>query len=130
MILVNGASKDRQSKAVPADCLAAPRSYPGTGGAKSLALDGRRPGKVILFQRSLRSPRAAARPLGDPNPSFSNPMTQLATLKEVAEKLQVSTRTVQRLPIRFTRAGKQRRYDWADVERYLERRASRKRAAA
>jgi excisionase family DNA binding protein len=53
-------------------------------------------------------------------------MIQLATAKEVAEKLQVSERTVQRLPIRFVRAGNQRRYEWADVERYLERRASRK----
>ena len=57
-------------------------------------------------------------------------MIQLATLRQVAEKLQVSTRTIQRLPIRFVRAGNQRRYDWADVERYLERRASRKREAA
>lgn len=57
-------------------------------------------------------------------------MTQLATIKQVAERLQVSTRTVQRLPIRFTKAGNQRRYEWADVERYLERRASRKREAA
>lgn len=58
------------------------------------------------------------------------PMTQLATLKEVAEKLQVSTRTVERLPIRFIRAGRQKRYDWADVERYLERHASRKKLTA
>ena len=57
-------------------------------------------------------------------------MIQLATPKEVADKLQVSERTVQRLPIRFIRAGRQRRYDWADVERYLERRASRKKPTA
>lgn len=50
---------------------------------------------------------------------------QLATKKQVAEKLQVSIRTVERLPIRFQRVGKQRRYDWADVEKYLARRASR-----
>lgn len=57
-------------------------------------------------------------------------MIQLATPKEVADKLQVSERTVQRLPIRFIRTGRQRRYDWADVERYLERRASRKKPTA
>jgi excisionase family DNA binding protein len=57
-------------------------------------------------------------------------MHQLLTLKQVAERLQVSARTLQKLPIRFVRVGNQRRYDWADVERYLTGRASRKKAAA
>lgn len=56
-------------------------------------------------------------------------MTPLATVKQVAERLNVSTRTVQRLPIRFQRVGKQRRYDWSDVQRYLDNRASRRVAA-
>lgn len=53
-------------------------------------------------------------------------MTQLATKKEVADHLQVSVRTVERLPIRFQRVGGQRRYDWKDVEAYLTKRSSRK----
>lgn len=57
-------------------------------------------------------------------------MNQLATIKEVAEKLSVSVRTVQKLPIRFTRVGSQRRYDWSDVQKYLDNHASRKKVAA
>lgn len=53
-------------------------------------------------------------------------VTQLATKKQVADRLQVSTRTLERLPIRFQRVGKQRRYDWSDVEAYLAKRSSRK----
>jgi excisionase family DNA binding protein len=57
-------------------------------------------------------------------------MTQaMASVKDVAEKLQVSDRTVRRLPIRFIRVGGQRRYDWSDVQKYLDKRASRKVAA-
>lgn len=52
--------------------------------------------------------------------------TRLATIKDVAERLSVSVRTVQKLPIRFIRVGIQRRYDWADVEKYLNSHASRK----
>lgn len=55
---------------------------------------------------------------------------KLMTLKEVAEELHVSSRTVQRLPIRFTRVGNRRRYEWADVQKYLDARASRKKVAA
>lgn len=57
-------------------------------------------------------------------------MTALATKKEVADHLKVSTRTLERLPIRFQRVGNQRRYDWSDVQKYLDSHASRKKAAA
>lgn len=57
-------------------------------------------------------------------------MSQLISVKEVADRLSVSDRTVRRLPIRFIRVGGQRRYDWSDVQKYLDSRASRKKAAA
>jgi hypothetical protein len=52
--------------------------------------------------------------------------SKLLTLNQVADMLQVSPRTLQRLPIRFFRVGNQRRYDWPDVQQYLDRKASRK----
>lgn len=57
-------------------------------------------------------------------------MPTLATKKEVAAHLKVSVRTLERLPIRFTRCGIQRRYDWSDVQKYLDSRASRKKGMA
>ncbi len=57
-------------------------------------------------------------------------MPALLTLDEVAKLLKVSTRTVQRLPLRFAKIGKSRRYEVRDVERYVESRIARKRAAA
>ena len=44
---------------------------------------------------------------------------RLWTVDEVARYLGVSRATVYRLPIRFVKIGKSRRYDQADVRHYL-----------
>lgn len=52
-------------------------------------------------------------------------MGELMTIKEVARALKVSVKTIRRLPLPFTRVGRQRRYRPRIVEKYLERQASR-----
>jgi excisionase family DNA binding protein len=58
----------------------------------------------------------------------------LATSPEVAAYLRVSERTLEDWAYRgggprFSRVGKQRRYKWEDVEKYLAERASGRRTA-
>jgi excisionase family DNA binding protein len=48
---------------------------------------------------------------------------EILTTEEVAELLRVCKRTVERLPLRYLKVGRLRRYRRVDVVEYLEARA-------
>ena len=50
--------------------------------------------------------------------------SEVMTLEEVADMLQISTRTLKRHPIPFTRLGRKRLYLRSKVLQYIEERAA------